>query len=207
LLLTLFLAGATLVAGCGQTADTPRNTATTELKPTPDPQSDPRVPRVEEKSAGLEPSRPVPGTEKSIPARWLPQSVPTMGGERMVDSKYRVPTEQGDIQVTISLVRGGAEANIDRWINQMETKPNEGPSRQTRTIAGVEAHLVDCTGTFSGHLMSSISSRDCRLIGIIVPRPPKDLSIKLVGPAKAVASYEKEFDEFLNSLDLESPMP
>ena len=121
----------------------------------------------------------------------------------MVDAKFLVHSNLGDIQIAISLVGGGAEANIDRWINQMESEAQKKPIRKQRIIGGIDSQMVDCSGTFSGHLLSSIPKRNCRLIGILIPRKQKHLAIKLVGPAGAVASYQEEFDSFLDSLTFE----
>ena len=193
------VAGLLIICGCGHNEAGPESSSS--LKPVPDPQSDPRIPAIVENNAHLLDSKPPTEVERFIPSSWAPQKVPTMNGERLVEAKYLIHTQLGDIQVTIGHIKGGAEANINRWIEQMSFDPSDAPVRKRSPVGGIDSHWVDCFGNFGGQLLSSIPPRNCRLIGVIIPRTPKDLAVKIVGPGAAVSGFQPELDRFFGALE------
>lgn len=106
---------------------------------------------------------------------------------------------------------GGAQANIDRWIGQMQ-----GPGRksaadsaktESRTINGLAISEVDVSGTYVAEVRPGSSEHynkpDFRLIAAVVNTPNGPYYIKLTGPARTVAAAKPAYDGFLSSLKYE----
>jgi hypothetical protein len=103
---------------------------------------------------------------------------------------------------------GSVDANIDRWIGQME-QPDGRPSsavaiRSRRTVNGLDLTLVDVSGTYVAEISPGSPQRhnspNFRLRAVVVPTPKGPYFIKLTGPAKTVAASEPLFERFLASL-------
>ena len=46
----------------------------------------------------------------------------------MVDSKYIITTEHGEMEMTLTSMGGGVEANLNRWVGQVGREPGEEPT-------------------------------------------------------------------------------
>jgi len=150
------------------------------------------------------------GLTYAVPAGWKP--VATTSSMRV--AQFALPRAAGDSQDGELVVYyfGGAggtvEANIDRWVGQMQ-QPDGRPSaaamsRQARTINGLKVTLVDVAGTYIAEMTPGASERhhdaNFRLRAAVVETANGAYYIKLTGPAKTIGAREKEFESFLASV-------
>ncbi|HTL42897.1 MAG TPA: hypothetical protein VL262_01075 [Vicinamibacterales bacterium] len=104
---------------------------------------------------------------------------------------------------------GGAQANIDRWIGQMQQPdarpPADSAKTETRTINGLAVTGVDVSGTYVAEVRPGASEHynkpDFRLLAAVVSTPNGPYYIKLTGPSRTVAAAKPAYDAFLGSLE------
>jgi hypothetical protein len=150
------------------------------------------------------------GLTYSKPADWT--VVPTTSSMRVAE--FALPRAVGDAMDAELVLYyfggsgGGVEANIDRWIGQMQ-QPDGKPSgavakRSTRTINGLEVSLVDVSGTYVAEVAPGSAERHnrpgFRLRAAVISTPNGPYFIKLTGPLRTVAVSESAFERFLASL-------
>ena len=134
----------------------------------------------------------------AIPNSW--QEIPNV---KMIDSKYIIPSEHGDMEMTLTSMGGGADGNINRWVGQVGRDPGEEPSMSTIEVAGIKSRMVDVRGSFNSTVGDNKGRQeDWRLIGVVIPMQ-RDFTIKLVGPREAVVEFKDELDAFLKSAHLD----
>lgn len=142
------------------------------------------------------------GVQWNAPEDW------TREGERpMRAASYSIPASPGDAEAGECAVfyfgpneGGGVEANIDRWIGQMQ-QPDGTPSAtraETRKLAGaLPVTLVDLTGTYmaSGGPMMQVTAEKpgFRMLGAIVQGPQGAVFFKFTGPEKTVGANAEKF--------------
>lgn len=131
-------------------------------------------------------------------------------------AQYKLPKVEGD-NVDGSLVlyyfgatQGGtAQANIDRWISQMQ-QSNGSPSKdkaktETMTVNGLKVTTVDVTGTYTAEMAPGSGTfhndANYRLRAAVVETPKGNYFVKLAGPAKTVARWEQSFTDYLKSFE------
>ena len=146
----------------------------------------------------------------SAPAGWKP--VATSSSMRV--AQFALPRAAGDVADAELVVYyfggsgGTVEANIERWLGQMQ-QPDGSPSsavatREARTINGLMVTLVDVSGTYVAEMTPGSPQRhnspNSRLRAAVIDTPNGPYFIKLTGPAKTIAAAEKSFDRFLSSL-------
>jgi hypothetical protein len=103
---------------------------------------------------------------------------------------------------------GSVDANIDRWIGQMQQPDGRASSavakRSTRTVNGLPITLVDVSGTYVAEMSPGSPQRhnspNFRLRAAVVTTPNGPYFIKLTGPAATVTAAEADFERFLNSI-------
>ena len=103
---------------------------------------------------------------------------------------------------------GSVDANIDRWIGQMQQPDGRASSavakRSTRTVNGLPVTLVDVSGTYVAEMSPGSPQRhnspNFRLRAAVVTTPNGPYFIKLTGPAATVAAADPAFEQFLSSL-------
>ncbi|MBL6707419.1 MAG: hypothetical protein ISQ06_15015 [Planctomycetaceae bacterium] len=193
--LSLAMAGVLLsVSGCTQSGD-----SETAVPPVPVADSKVSVPEPAEQGGnGKSKHRHYEGIGFAIPDSWQ-----ELAGQQMVDSKYIIPTEHGEMEMTLTSMGGGIEANLNRWVGQVGREPGEEPTWSTVDVAGIESRKVDVRGSFNSTVGSNPGAKeDWRLIGIAVPLP-RDFFIKLVGPREAVVEFKDELDAFLKTAHLD----
>lgn len=147
----------------------------------------------------------------TAPASW--QTRPAASSMRVAE--FVVPHAAGDTQDAELIVYffgasggGGAEANIDRWIGQMQ-QPDGSASkdkarRDTQTVNGLKVTTVDVSGTYVAEMRPGATehhnSTGFRLRAAVVETPGGAYYIKMTGPAKTVAAADADFKKFLASL-------
>lgn len=92
------------------------------------------------------------------------------------------------------------DANLQRWRGQFQLPPGEMPVQRTVRIDGVDAVWLDLRGTFdTGPALNGNAESGMRMIGVAIPRSPRDFYLKLTGPREQLLKAEPEFEEFVKS--------
>lgn len=208
-LLILILSLFQCAIGCSSENSSGSSEHAPALKPTPDPLSTANARRHGTSGAGvseitgMDRDQPIAGIAIPVPEHWAAQPVPAKGSLRMVDAKYWISSAHGDIELTITSIGGTPQLNIERWTKQIDPQSAEKYTDGKRVIAGIDSFWIDCSGFYT-ELQSAGRSTKCRMIGVIVPRKPKNLAIKIVGPVMAVDERYDDLIAFLESLEVAS---
>ena len=146
----------------------------------------------------------------TAPAGW--KTVPTTSSMRVAQSSLpRAAGDTADAELVVYYFSGSGgtvEANIERWLGQMQ-QPDGKPSsaaatRQSRTINGLKVTLVDVGGTYVAEVTPGSTQRhnspNFRLRAAVIETTNGPYFIKLTGPAKTVAGAEKAYEQFLSSV-------
>lgn len=100
---------------------------------------------------------------------------------------------------------GSAEANVGRWIGQMQ-QPDGSASkdkarRDTQTINGLTVTTVDLAGTYVAEVRPGATERHnkpgFRLRAAVVETPRGAYYTKMTGPAKTMAAADADFKAFV----------
>lgn len=131
-------------------------------------------------------------------------------------SQYQLPAAEGDTQAASLVVYyfgagqgGSVDANLERWIGQMQTPdgrpPREKAKTETTTINGMKVTLLDVTGVYAGGDMggggAGQSKPTFRMRAGVIETPKGAYFIKLVGPEKTVNRWDQAFQEFIKSAE------
>lgn len=182
-----------LIVGCTSQSEDDRS-----VPPVPVASAETSLEPAQAASADGSTHRHYSGIGFEIPNHW--QEIPN---QTMVDSKYLIPSEHGEMEITLTSMGGGIQANLDRWVGQVGSEPGDEPSWSTVDVAGIEARMVDVRGSFNSTVGSDPGAKeDWRLIGIAIPLP-RDFFVKLVGPREAVVEFQEELEAFLKSAHLD----
>lgn len=131
-------------------------------------------------------------------------------------AQYKLPKADGDPE-DASLVLyyfgasqgGAAQANIDRWIGQME-QPDGSPSKgkaktDNITVNGLKVSTVDVTGTYTAEMSPGSGDRhnnaNYRLRAAVIETPKGNYFAKLVGPANTIAKWDQAYNDYLKSFE------
>ena len=147
-----------------------------------------------------------------VPEGWITEK-PTSD---MRAAQYKLPKAAGDNEDALLVVyyfgqgQGGpADANIDRWINQMK-QPDGRPSkerarREALTVNGLQVNTVDVLGNYSGGMSPESAPADkssmFRLRAAVIDTPKGSYFVKLTGPAKTVAYWDHAYTDYLKSFE------
>jgi hypothetical protein len=143
------------------------------------------------------------GIAWTVPAGWT-----TGEGSSMRVATYQVPGVKGAEGGECAVFYfgpgqgGGVDDNVQRWARQFKESPT--PRRETRTVGGIAATLVDVEGTYlnpGGGMMQSRGEKpDYRLLGAIVEAPQGNVFFKLTGPQATIADAKAAFDSLIGSI-------
>jgi hypothetical protein len=106
---------------------------------------------------------------------------------------------------------GSVQANVDRWVNQM-SQPDGRPSKDvaktsTMTVNGLKISDVDVSGTYVAEMSPGATEHfnyaGWRLRAAVVETPGGAYYLKLTGPAKTVAKWDKDYAAFVKTLKYE----
>ena len=123
----------------------------------------------------------------------------------------RAPGDPEDAEVIIYYFGGGGgsvDANVDRWIGQMQ-QPDGAASqdkarRATRTVNGLKVSTVDVSGTYVAEVRPGAAQRynkpGFRLRAAVVETPRGPYYIKMTGPAKTVAAADADYAALVASV-------
>ena len=130
--------------------------------------------------------------------------------------QYKLPKVEGDKEDASLVVyyfgatQGGtAQANIDRWIGQMQ-QPDGSDSKSkakmdSMTVNGLKMSTVDVTGIYTAEMApgSKTFHNDAsyRLRAAVIETPKGNYFVKLAGPEKTVTRWDKEYNDYLKSFE------
>jgi hypothetical protein len=131
-------------------------------------------------------------------------------------AQYKLPKAEGDKE-DASLVldyfganQGGtSQANIDRWIAQMQ-QPDGSDSKSkaktdTLTVNGLKVTTVDVTGTYTAEMAPGSQTfhndNDYRLRAAVIETPKGNYFVKLTGPAKTITRWDQSYNDYLKSFE------
>jgi hypothetical protein len=131
-------------------------------------------------------------------------------------AQYKLPKAAGDGEDALLVVYyfgqgqgGSAQANIDRWLNQMK-QPDGHPSKErakleTLTVNGLQVNTVDVTGNYSGGMSPDSAPADSksiyRLRAAVFDTPKGSYFVKLTGPEKTVSHWDQAYNDYIKSFE------
>jgi hypothetical protein len=130
--------------------------------------------------------------------------------------QFKLPKATGDAEDASLVVYyfgqsqgGGAAANVERWVSQMKQPDGADTKSKTKeassTVNGLKVTTVDITGTYTGETAPGSGTfhndPNYRLQAAVVETPKGSYYLKLFGPEKTVAKWEKSVTEFVKSFE------
>lgn len=147
----------------------------------------------------------------SAPAGW--QTRPPASSMRVAE--FVIPKTDGDREDAELVIYyfgrgggGGAEANIERWIGQMQQPDGHSSAsiakRGSRTTQELKISTVDVSGTYVAEMSPGATEHynkpDFRLRAAVIETPKGPYYIKMTGPAKTMAAAGPAYEAFMSSL-------
>ncbi|HAF23434.1 MAG TPA: hypothetical protein DCK93_11090 [Blastocatellia bacterium] len=136
-------------------------------------------------------------------------------------AEFKLPKVEGDSEDAQLVLyyfgpgQGGtAQANIDRWINQMQ-QPDGHPSKErakteTLTVNNLSVTTVDVLGTYNGGMappgggMPAATPGDMsnyRLRAAVIETPKGSYFVKLTGPQKTISRWDQAYTDYIKSFE------
>ena len=131
-------------------------------------------------------------------------------------AQYKLPKAEGDkedaslVLYYFGATQGGTpQANIDRWIGQMQQSDgSDSKSKaktETLTVNGLKVTTVDVTGTYTAEMAPGSGTfhndDNYRLRAAVVETPKGNYFVKLTGPAKTITRWDAAYNDYLKSFD------
>lgn len=128
--------------------------------------------------------------------------------------EFRLPKAEGDAEDATLVVYyfggtgGSVQANIDRWVGQI-SQPDGRASKDVavvtkRTVNGLPMTHVDVSGTLVAEVTPGSAERfnkpGFRLRAAVIETGKGPYFIRIVGPSKTVARWEKDIETFLSGV-------
>lgn len=140
-----------------------------------------------------------------LPEGWEEQTP----SSQMRMAQAAIPGEAGPGELTVFHFGpgggGGTEANIQRWIGQMEVAAGSEPTRETFELDnGYQVSWVEVAGTLQPSMMGTGPSEpqpDSLLLGAVVEGPGGPWFFKATGPEATLAPEREEFKEMLRGIE------
>lgn len=135
-----------------------------------------------------------------LPEQW--QEAPPDSSMRMAQAT--IPGPGGDAELAVFFFGpgggGGTEANIERWIGQVEATAE--PERGTFASGPYQVTWVEVDGTLkAGQMGGPVEAQpDSTLLGAVVEGPGGPWFFKITGPAETVESQKDAFFDMLRDL-------
>ena len=131
-------------------------------------------------------------------------------------AQFKLPKAEGDPEDAALVIyyfgatQGGTvQANIDRWISQLQ-QPDGSASKdkaktETSTVNGLKVTTVDVAGTYTAEMAPGTPGQrhdaDYRLRAAVIETAKGNYFLKLVGPAKTMARWEQPVTDFVKSFE------
>ncbi|HLJ11825.1 MAG TPA: hypothetical protein VKU82_11585 [Planctomycetaceae bacterium] len=143
------------------------------------------------------------GITFDVPADW--KRVPPQNG--IIEAEFELAHVEGDeFDGRLTLMSAGGTLDEAIAIRTAEFKfaPGDVPGRETISIGGLEATLVDLRGEWTGiSIRQSPPRPDYRMLLAILPFSKQSaFYAKLTGPRATVAAHETAFREFLRTAQI-----
>jgi len=153
---------------------------------------------------------PAGGLSFTAPPAW--QARPAASTMRVAE--FVVPKAAGDAEDAEVIVYffggtgGTVDANIDRWIAQMQ-QPDGSASkdkarREAQTINGLKVTMVDVAGTYVAEVRPGATERhnkpNFRLRAAVIETARGPYYVKMTGPATTMTAADADFKKFLASI-------
>ena len=154
-------------------------------------------------AAGAAPSRLV----FALPAAWMKE--PPSSGMRLAQAKIPGPAGAAELAIFYFGAGGGgtADANIERWIGQID-QPAAPPKRGSFATHGLGVSWVEVAGTMKPSTVGmgpATAQPGSRLLGAVVEGPGGPWFVKAIGPDATVAAARPAFLEMLHGLRTAAP--
>ena len=144
------------------------------------------------------------------PPAWHPRpAASAMRVAEFVVPRAAGDAEDGEVIIYYFGANGGSvDANVDRWIGQMQqpdgSSSKDKARRETRTVNGLKVSSVDVSGTYVAEMRPGSAERHnnpgFRLRAAVVETPRGPYYIKMTGPATTIAAADADFKALLASL-------
>lgn len=139
-----------------------------------------------------------------LPDGW--RSEPPANTMRIAQAK--VPGAGGDGELAVFFFGpgggGGTQANLDRWIGQMDVAPGAAPEQESFAANGLTVTWIDVAGTLkASSMMGTGPATDqpgYRLYGAVVEGPGGPWFFKLTGPEATLGEQRDGFLAMLASV-------
>lgn len=177
--------------------------AATQPAPAPQPTPGAAAPAPGQAPAGTAAGR----LAFDLPEGWEEQ--PPESSMRLAQA--RIPGEAGDGELAVFHFGpgggGGAEANVQRWLNQVEPDPGTEPERETFETDGLTVHTVAARGTVTPSPMSMRGGTRApqpgqMLLGAVVEGAGGPWFFKATGPAGTLEPQREAFFEMIRNARL-----
>jgi hypothetical protein len=142
-----------------------------------------------------------------LPEAWVEETP----ANTMRQAQARIPGGAGDGEFALFHFGpgggGGVEANIQRWLGQIEPAPGGEPERETFEVAGLTVHTVVGQGTLTASPMTMqggdpAPQPDQMLLGAVVEGPGGPWFLKATGPTATLEPHRDEFFRMVRNLEL-----
>jgi hypothetical protein len=163
-------------------------------------------------SSGTEVSQTSGDLHYKVPEGW----VVGQPSSKMRVAQFKLPKADGDNE-DVELVlyyfganQGGtAEANIDRWISQIQqadgSSSKDKSKTESLTVNGLKITTVDVSGRYTAEMAPGsgkfYDNADYRLRAAVIETAKGNYFLKLVGPAKTVGRWEQSFTDYVKSFE------
>lgn len=150
-------------------------------------------------------SEPAGELKFELPTNW--PTVPPSSSMRIAQATIPGPAGAGELAVFWFGVGGGGgvEANLERWVGQMEQPQGAQPQRETFTANGLAVTWIDVRGTLLPSSMGSGPANPqagSRLFGAVIEGPGGPWFFKATGPEPTLAAARADFLVMLRSARL-----
>lgn len=147
-----------------------------------------------------------------VPDGW----VAAQPSSKMRVAQFKLPKAGGDnedaelVLYYFGANQGGtAEANIDRWISQMQQSDGGSSKDKAKTeslaVNGLKVTTVDVVGRYTAEMAPGsgtfYDNANYRLQAAVIETPKGNYFVKLVGPAKTIGRWGQSFTDYLKSFE------
>lgn len=150
-----------------------------------------------------------PGVTFHLPEHW--QQEPPASNMRLAQAAIPAPegSDAGPAQLTVFYFGpgggGGINANLDRWVAQVDVDPSVPPKRVVTDLSsGLRAHWVEVQGTLQPSMMGTGPTEptpDSTLLGAVVEGPQGPWFFKATGPTETLDAERGAFFAMLRSME------
>jgi len=209
--LALAIPAVLLLFGCGPEEPEGRVIKPISSQPDPEPGApDPQAAPAPGAPAAGAAGAPAAGGRLAVelPEGWL-QEPPA---NTMRQAQAKIPGAAGDGEFALFYfgpgAGGGIEANIQRWLDQVEPAAGSEPVRETFAAGELTVHTVEARGTLTASPMTMQGGDPTpqpgqMLLGAVVEGPGGPWFLKTTGPAATLEPYRDEFFEMVRNLELQ----